>query len=90
MPCQVDIPILDGSTTLRLVERTTSSSSSLPLMREVLSDYTNLVSKVFKIYMRQRLSQHINYLFLCMNILELHGSSLHHIPDVVVLYLYMI
>jgi hypothetical protein len=35
------------------------SSTSLPLSREVLSDYTKLVSKVFKLYTRQRLGQHI-------------------------------
>jgi hypothetical protein len=31
------------------------SSASLPLSREVLSNYTKFVSKVLKLYMRQRL-----------------------------------
>jgi hypothetical protein len=35
------------------------SSTSLPLLREVLSDYTKLVSEALKLHMRPRLSQHI-------------------------------
>jgi hypothetical protein len=47
------------------------SSALLPLSREVLSDYTKLVSKVLKLYTRQRLGQHICNLFICVDILEL-------------------
>jgi hypothetical protein len=65
------------------------SSSSLPLSREVLSDYTKLVSKVFKLYTRQRLGQHIYNLLICPNILELYISSLHHITNVVILDFYV-
>jgi hypothetical protein len=70
------------------------SSTLFPLSREVLSDYTKLVSKVLKLYTRQRLGQHICNLFICANILELYNSSLHHImneviPDIYVLRLIM-
>jgi hypothetical protein len=51
------------------VQDTIVSSTLLPLSRKVLSDYTKLVSKVFKLYMRRRLglqlahlSQHIGVL----------------------------
>jgi hypothetical protein len=60
------------------------SSTSLPLSREVLSDYTKLVSKVFKLYTRQRLGQHICNLLIYGNILELYSSHLHHIMNVVI------
>ena len=68
---------------------TSSSSSSLPLSREVLSYYTNFVSKVFKLYKRQRLSQYINHLLLGRNILELYSSLLHHVSNIMELYLYV-
>jgi hypothetical protein len=60
------------------------SSASSPLSREVLSDYTKLVSKVLKLYTRQRLGQHICDVLTCANILELYGSPLHHIRNVVI------
>jgi hypothetical protein len=50
---------------------TRMASTLLPLSREVLSDYTKLVSKVLKLYMRQRLGQHINNLLIRANIMEL-------------------
>jgi hypothetical protein len=46
------------------------SSTSLPLSREFLSDNTNIVSKVLKLHMRQRLGQHICNLLICANILQ--------------------
>jgi hypothetical protein len=66
------------------------SSTSLPLSREVLSNYTKLVSKVFKLYTRQRLGQHICNLLICANILELYSSPLHHITNVVILDFYVL
>jgi hypothetical protein len=39
-------------TELLVIGQDTIVSSTLPLSREVLSDYTKLVSKVFKLYMR--------------------------------------
>ena len=65
------------------------SSELLPHSREVLSDYTKFVSKVFKLYMRQRLGQHINNLFIHANILEFYGSFLHHITDVMISNIYV-
>jgi hypothetical protein len=50
------------------------TSTLFPLSREVLSYYTNIVSKVLKLYMRQRLGQHICNLFIYANIMELYGS----------------
>jgi hypothetical protein len=60
------------------------SSTSLPPLREVLSDYTKLVSKVLKLYMRQRLGQHICNLLIYANILEIYNSPLHQITKVVI------
>jgi hypothetical protein len=57
------------------------ASTLLPLLREVLSDYTNLVSKVLKLYTRQRIGQHICNLFIRANIMEFYGSSLYHITN---------
>jgi hypothetical protein len=66
------------------------ASTLLPLSREVLSNYTKLVSKVLKLYTRQRLGQHINNLFIRANIMELYGSSLHHITNEVISDLYVL
>jgi hypothetical protein len=60
------------------------ASTLLPLSREVLSDYTKIVSKVLKLYTRHRLGQHIYNLLIRANIMELYGSSLHHIMNVVI------
>ena len=61
--------------------------SSLPLGRNLDLENTKLLPEVFKLHPRQWLSQHISYLFVHRNILELHFSSLHHILDIVELYL---
>jgi hypothetical protein len=66
------------------------SSTSLPLSREVLSDYTKIFSKVFKLYTRQRLGQHIFNLVIYANILELYNPPLHHITNVVIPDFYVI
>jgi hypothetical protein len=66
------------------------SLASLPLSREVLLDYTKLVLKVFKLYKRQRLGQHIYNLLICANILELYNSSLHHITNVMISDFYVL
>jgi hypothetical protein len=66
------------------------SSALLPLLRKVLSDCTKLVLKVLKLYTRQRLGQHICNLFICANIMELYGSSLHHITNEVRSDLYVL
>ena len=66
------------------------SSTSLPLSREVPSDYTKLVLEVLKLHTRQRLSQHIYYLLICANILELHNSLLYQVTNVLISYLYVL
>ena len=66
------------------------SSMSLPLLREVLSDNTKLVLEVLNLHTRQRISQHICYLLICANILELYNSLLHHVTNVVIPDLYVL
>ena len=64
--------------------------SSLPLGGNLDLENTKLLLEVLKIHPSQWLCQHISYLFLHHNILELHYSSLHHIPDIVILDLDML
>ena len=45
---------------------------------------TKLLPKVLKLHFGQWLGQHTSYLLIYHNILELHYSSLHHIPDIVI------
>ena len=66
------------------------SDSSLPLGRNLGLMNTKLLSEIFKIHSGQWLGQHINYLLVRRNILELHYSSLHHIPDIVIFDLDML
>jgi hypothetical protein len=66
------------------------SSTSIPLLREVLSDNTNLVLEVLKIHKRQRLIQYISNLLIYANILDLYNSPLHHIMNVVVPNIYVL
>jgi hypothetical protein len=66
------------------------ASTLLPLSREVLSNYTKLVSKVLKLYTRQRLGQHICNLLINANIMEFYSSSLHHIMNEMILDLYVL
>ena len=47
-------------------------------------------SEVLELHPIQWLHQYISYLFLRCNILELHYSLLHHIPDIVILDLNML
>ena len=44
---------------------------------------TKLLPELLELHSGQWLCQHISYLFTHCNILELHLSSLHHIPDIV-------
>ena len=60
------------------------TDSSLPL------ENTKLLPEVLKLYSGQWLRQHISYLFIHRNILELHCSPLHHILDIVILDLNML
>ena len=58
--------------------------SSLPLGGNLYLENTKLLPEVLKLHSGQWLSQDISYLFVHRNILELHYSSLHHIPDIVI------
>ena len=64
--------------------------SSFPLGGNLDLENTKLLSKVLKLHPSQWFGQHIIYLIVHHNILELHCSSLHHIPDIVILDLDML
>ena len=61
------------------------TDSSLLLGRNIDWENTKLLPKVLKIHSGQWLHQHLIYLFVYRNILELYYYSLHHIPDIVIL-----
>ena len=64
--------------------------SSLPFGGNLDLENTKLLLEVPNIHSSQWICQHISYLFIRHNILELHCSFLHHIPDIVILHLDMI
>ena len=80
---------MEGTNPLTMSEGL-STDTSLPLGRNPDLENTKLLPEVLKIHPSQWLSQHISYLFIRRNILELHCSSLHHIPDIVILDLNML
>ena len=59
--------------------------SSFPFRGNLDLENTKLLPKVLKLHPIQWLCQHISYLFVCRNILEIHCSPLHHFPDSVIL-----
>ena len=66
-------------------------SDSLPPLRGNLDlENTKFLPEALKIHSVHWLGQHISYLFVHRNILELHYSYLHRIPDIVILDLNMI
>ena len=64
--------------------------SSLALGGNLDLESTKLLTEVLKFHSSQWLHPHISYLFIRRNILELHCSSLYHIPDIVILDLDMV
>ena len=74
---------MGGTNPTTMLERL--RDSSLPIGRNLNLENTKILPEVPKIHSRQYLSQHISHLFICRNILELHCSPLHHIPDIVIL-----
>ena len=64
--------------------------SSLSLGGNLDLENTKLLPEVLELHPSQWLCQYISYLFLRGNILELHCSPLHHIPDIVRLDLDML
>ena len=79
---------MEGTNPLTMSEWLTDSS--LPFGGNLDLENTKLLPEVLKLHSSQWFCQYISYLFLCCNILELHCSSLHHIPDIVILYLDML
>ena len=79
---------IEGTNPLTMLEWLTDSS--LPFGGNLDLENTKLLPEVFKLHSGQWLSQHINYLFIRRNILELHFSSLHHIHDIVELDIYVL
>ena len=66
------------------------SDSSPPLGGNLDLENTKLLPEVLKLHCGQWLGQHITYLFIHRNILELHCSPVHHIPEIVILDLDML
>ena len=62
----------------------------VPLGRNLDLENTKLLPEILKLDFGQCLRQHISYLFAHRNILELHFSPLHPIPDIVILDLDML
>ena len=75
---------MEGTNPLTMLEGL-STDTSLPLGRNIYLENTKLLPEVIKLHLSLWISQHISYLFIRHNILELHCSSLHHIPDIVIL-----
>ena len=76
--------IMEGTNPLTM-SKGLSMDTSLPLGRNLNLENTKLFPEVLKLNPSQWISQHISYLFIRRNILELHCSSLHHIHDIVIL-----
>ena len=79
---------MEGTNPLTMSECLWDSSLSLGGNLDLVN--TKLLLKVLELHPSQWLHQHISYLFLCCNILELHYSPLHHILDIVILDLDML
>ena len=58
--------------------------------KELYLENTKLLPEVLKLHSSQWFHQHISYLLIRRNILELHYSPLHHIPNIVILDLDML
>ena len=79
---------MEGTNPLTMTERLWDSSLSLG--GNLNMENTKILPEVLELQPSQWLRQHISYLFLRLNTLELHCSPLHHIPDIVVLDLDML
>ena len=64
--------------------------SSFPLGGNLDMENTKILPEVLELHPSQWIFQHISYLIVCCNILELHCSPLHHIPDIVIFDLDML
>ena len=75
---------MEGTNPLTMSEGL-NTDTSLSLGRNLELENTKLLPEVLKLHPSQWLSQHISYLFVRCNILELH-----YIPDIVILDLNML
>ena len=73
---------IEGTNSLTMLERLTDSS--LPLGGNIDLENTKRHPEVLKLHSSQWIFQHISSLFVCHNIMELHYSSLYHIPNIVI------
>ena len=64
--------------------------SSLSLGGNLNLENTKLLPEVLKLHSGQWIHKHISYMFIRHNILEIHCSSLHHIPYIVIFDLDML
>ena len=74
---------MEGTNPLTMSEWLWDSSISLGGNLDL--ENTKLLPEVLELHPSQWLCQYISYMFLCCNILELHCSLLHHVPDIVIL-----
>jgi hypothetical protein len=56
----------------------------------VILHYANRVYEALILHSRKRLGENSHYLLICGYVLELHNSSLHHVLDLMVFYLYVL
>jgi hypothetical protein len=59
-------------------------------MRVEIMHHAKLVFEVLILHSRQRLGDNFHYLLICGYVSEHHDSSLHHVSDVMVFYLYIL
>ena len=64
-----------------------NQTSTLPLNERVILHQTKVVSKVLKLCLRQRLSQHISGLLVSRYVPKADSSPLHHVSDIVIPHL---
>jgi hypothetical protein len=59
-------------------------TSTLPLSKGDILHHTKLVSKVYKLFPKQRLGENAHNLLICGYVLELYCSLLYHVLDEVI------
>ena len=79
---------MEGTNPLTMLEWLWVSSFSLGGNLDL--ENTKLLPEVLKLHPSQWFCQHISYLIIHHNILELHCSPLYHIPDILILDLDML
>ena len=75
---------MEGTNPLTMSERHIMDSS-FALGRNPDLENTKILHELLKLHSGQWIFQHISYLFIHRNILDLNYSFLHHIPDILLL-----